>query len=146
MAESSYLVRSSAVAVLGVKIVQEPMFKIRYDPERRLVRVERWGLWGAEQAERYRTELAAAVAEAKSRVGPFDVLIDIGRAETMPQPATLIMAEVAADLEAGPARRVAFAGPGALKRLQVRRLVGDPSRFGMFDTMGDALHWLAEPR
>ena len=126
--------------------MQEPMFEIRHDAECRLVRVERWGLWSAEQAERYRMELASAIAKAERRSGPFDVLIDIGRAETMPQAATLIMADVAADLEASPARRVAFAGPGALKRLQVRRLVGDPSRFGMFDTMEEALNWLAEPR
>ena len=124
--------------------MQKPMFTIRHDAERRLVRVERWGLWDAEQAERYRTELASAVAEAERRPGSFDVLIDIGRAETMPQTATLIMADVATDIEAGPARRIAFAGPGALKRLQVRRLVGDPSRFGMFDTIEEALNWLAE--
>ena len=126
----------------GQPTLPTPMFSIRHDDEHRLLHVVRWGLWDEEQAASYRTGLAAAVSDAERRWGRFDILVDIGRAETMPQSATRIMAAVADDLEAGRARRVAFAGPGALKRLQVRRLVGESSRFGFFDTSAQALDWL----
>jgi hypothetical protein len=127
-------------------VTPAPMFTIRYDAQRQLLHVNRWSLWNVDQATRYRTDLAVAVADTARRHGSFDLLIDIGRAETMPQDVTLIMAQVAADLETSPARRVAYAGSGALKRLQVRRLVGDPSRFGIFNTIDEALLWLAEGR
>lgn len=121
------------------------MFWVRHDDGKHRILAGRTGFFAVDAAPRYRAAIQQALARA-GRAGAFDMLIDNSGGQPLSSEVSKLFECIAADIRASSARRIAFISPGAVNRIQAKRITQaetDP-RFRMFEDAGCAEAWLDE--
>jgi hypothetical protein len=122
------------------------MFSVRYDDRKGLLTSVRAGFFDLPEARRFGDAFRQALAQGERARVAFDILVDNSAGDPLSSDVAKYFEEIALDIRASRARRIAFISPGAVNRIQARRITraGTDDRLCVFEDATSAEAWLAE--